>query len=87
MAQFKQVFCCICGGAIGNRGEMGYRDGDLDILYCERCYFSKEEFTIIHGFTCEKAEHVGSGYLHGEDDDSIYDVDGVTYCGRCHVHF
>lgn len=35
-------------------------------------------------FTCEKAPHVGSGYLHAEDDDLPYDVDGVRYCGRCH---
>ena len=38
----------------------------------------------VHGETCIKALHVGSGYLHGEDDDKPYDVDHVKYCGRCH---
>ena len=37
-----------------------------------------------HGVDCPKARHLGAGYLHGEDDDRPYDVDGVTYCGRCH---
>ena len=40
--------------------------------------------TAVHGKTCVKVLHVGSGYLHGEDDDKPYDVDHVTYCGRCH---
>lgn len=34
--------------------------------------------------TCVKVPHTGTGYLHDEDDDSPYDVDGVRYCGRCH---
>src|SRR5690606_15680684 len=34
--------------------------------------------------TCPKVPHVGDGYLHGEDDDAPYSVDGVLYCGRCH---
>lgn len=38
----------------------------------------------IHGRDCKKAPHIGSGYLHAEDDDRPYDVDGVLYCGRCH---
>lgn len=25
------------------------------------------------------------GFLHAEDDDGPFDVDGVEYCGRCHV--
>lgn len=35
---------------------------------------------------CKKVPHIDryGGYLHGEDDDSPYDVDGVAYCGRCH---
>lgn len=33
---------------------------------------------------CEKVPHSGTGYLHDEDDDRPYDVDGVKYCGRCH---
>lgn len=38
-----------------------------------------------HGKTCTKVPHTGEGYLHDETDDGLYDVDGVTYCGRCHV--
>jgi hypothetical protein len=33
---------------------------------------------------CRKVPHIGEGYLHTEDDDRPYDVDGVLYCGRCH---
>jgi hypothetical protein len=35
---------------------------------------------------CGKVPHDqrAGGYLHGEDDDGPYDVDGVLYCGRCH---
>lgn len=39
---------------------------------------------MVHGVNCEKSAHTGDGYMHGEDDDSPYDVDGVMYCGRCH---
>ena len=34
---------------------------------------------------CIKKEHVGDGYLHDANDDTPYDVDGVKYCGRCHL--
>lgn len=37
-----------------------------------------------HGRDCPKVEHVGAGYLHDAADDRPYDVDGVSYCGRCH---
>ena len=40
---------------------------------------------VIHGRTCEKAPHVREGYLHDASDDTPYDVDGVRYCGRCHL--
>lgn len=49
---------------------------------------------IVHGVNCEKVQHAAvlnlgnkqpMGYLHPMDDDSPYDVDGVWYCGRCHV--
>ena len=33
---------------------------------------------------CKKVPHTGEGYLHAEDDDSPYLIDGVKYCGRCH---
>ena len=39
---------------------------------------------LIHGVDCVKVTHSGGGYLHDADDDSPYDVDGVSYCGRCH---
>lgn len=40
----------------------------------------------VHGSTCEKVPHLAvGGYLHGTGADGPYDVDGVTYCGRCHV--
>ena len=40
----------------------------------------------LHGVTCTKRTHTQGqgGYLHGQEDDGPYDVDGVTYCGRCH---
>lgn len=40
---------------------------------------------IQHGVNCPKVEHDRrGGYLHSDDDDRPYDVDGVSYCGRCH---
>lgn len=33
---------------------------------------------------CNKILHTGTGYLHGDNDDTPYDVDGCVYCGRCH---
>jgi len=38
-----------------------------------------------HGVTCKKAPHTRGGYLHGENDDTPYNVDGCNYCGRCHI--
>lgn len=40
-----------------------------------------------HGIDCSKMHHdpMVSGYLHDQTDDSPYYVDGVPYCGRCHV--
>lgn len=44
-----------------------------------------------HGINCPKLVHPPNGAprwcrwsLHGADDDTPYDVDGVAYCGRCH---
>lgn len=40
---------------------------------------------VRHGADCEKVPHnEKGGYLHAAEDDSPYDVDGVSYCGRCH---
>ena len=42
---------------------------------------------ITHGIDCPKSPHrVAGGYEHGEDDDGPYFVDGVKYCGRCHIY-
>ena len=40
---------------------------------------------IIHGHNCKKVPHSSNGYLHSPEDDGHFDVDGVTYCGRCHT--
>ena len=42
--------------------------------------------SVTHGVNCPKTPHVMTGYLHGPEDDTPYDVDGVTYCGRCHQY-
>lgn len=40
---------------------------------------------ITHGVNCPKYAHSNvGGYLHADDDDTPYSVDGVMYCGRCH---
>lgn len=48
--------------------------------------FSIPEEAIVHGVNCQKSIHdrMMTGYLHSENDDRPYDVDGVKYCGRCH---
>ena len=53
-----------------------------------RCPNGRTQFEALeHGVNCEKVEHdpKRTGYLHAADDDRSYDVDGVEYCGRCHV--
>lgn len=53
-------------------------DQDYEIRYGRKV-------SVQHGVTCTKAAHFPrEGYLHGEDDDGPYYVDGVTHCGRCH---
>jgi len=47
-------------------------------------YSCAERCPTDHGVNCVKVIHNSSGFLHGEDDDRPYDVDGVVYCGRCH---
>jgi hypothetical protein len=40
---------------------------------------------IVHGVSCIKVSHEGGeGFLHGDDDDRPYEIDGCSYCGRCH---
>lgn len=43
------------------------------------------KFTGRHGTDCPKVEHIGEGYLHDENWDQPYEVDGLCYCGRCHA--
>jgi hypothetical protein len=43
------------------------------------------ELNMQHGKDCEKVPHTGDGHLHAEADDTPYDVDSTTYCGRCHA--
>lgn len=38
-----------------------------------------------HGTTCRKVPHTGTGHLHGKDYDGAFDIDGLSYCGRCHA--
>lgn len=62
---------------------------------CMECCFCGEKATefeptiraaVVHGKTCPKKPHgPRRGWLHDESDDTPYDIDGVNYCGRCHV--
>lgn len=46
---------------------------------------SQDRLNMRHGIDCIKVEHENrSCYMHEPDDDTPYDVDGVSYCGRCH---
>ena len=78
---------CECGHS--------YRDHDEETAECQRvgCDCAKcdcggpgplEQPPMRHGFDCGKVPHEAEGYLHSATDDSPYDVDGLTYCGRCH---
>jgi hypothetical protein len=41
---------------------------------------------VVHGKTCKKVAHdPRQWYLHNSQDNSAFDVDGVEYCGRCHI--
>ena len=85
-----QAECDQCGAKLsdypGYTGErcpsapFGSCDGSMRLLV--RASVSSE--APRHGVSCPKVAHIGAGYLHGPDDDRPYDVDGVTYCGRCH---
>ena len=81
-----------------NDGEWRDENGDFDDSGLPVTHFQEipdrwetldaDEKKIVtfsrHGVDCPKVKHVGEGYLHGEDDDTPYDVDGAVYCGRCH---
>lgn len=44
----------------------------------------KSATSPTHGINCPKVPHTRHGYLHEASDDGAYDVDGISYCGRCH---
>ena len=65
-------------------------------VYCRKCKtthcqcswaaWREEVLRVRHGINCEKIPHgLGPGFLHGALDDTPYDVDGCSYCGRCHI--
>jgi len=73
--------------------ETGHRQisktvGGAMAFICDELMFERSDAedspVIIHGKTCVKVDHVGNGYLHGDKDDTPYNVDGCLYCGRCH---
>ena len=81
--------------AVGSAAMDLYALGDMeaDKAFAVLAHVNPEPFTwlrdrlnalVTHGKTCRKAKHIGAGYLHGEDHDGPYDVDGMLYCGRCH---
>lgn len=47
---------------------------------------SERQVAVQHGVDCPKAAHVNGGELHAPDDDRPFDVDGLSYCGRCHCY-
>lgn len=74
------AMCGTCGAGIGYVFATG---DDPRPLLAEQ--WNKRTTGAKHGIDCRKAPHVGEGYLHASDDDGPYDVDGLAYCGRCHV--
>ena len=94
-----RLFCPMCGQAFMFSGHciQGVRHSKEHGYLCSiNCYktsemkytrmiLGKNDESIVHGKDCFKQVHIAeSGYLHSENDDSPYDVDGVNYCGRCH---
>ena len=82
--KYPRKRCPFCGRVVtwGPKGDItlmhgcGHRRGDLN--------YKEPNPVLIHGRDCPKVEHSGAGYLHADDYDGGYDVDGVQYCGRCH---
>lgn len=57
---------------------------------CDKCGYVHEPPAIapavVHGVNCKKVAHdFRGGYLHDAYDDTPYNVDGISYCGRCHT--
>ncbi len=66
-------------------------DAEPDEIECPEVWPISKKVTVYeklplieHGKNCPKVLHVGPGYLHGDDDDTPYGIDGIAYCGRCH---
>lgn len=57
------------------------------IVEMDQADLSPERQRKVHGVNCPKVFHdpARTGYLHDDSDDSPYSVDGVDYCGRCHM--
>ena len=66
------------GCSCGSERRKSARFGHPHLAWCD---------LFRHPVDCRKALHdkPEGGYLHGEDDEAPYDVDGVRYCGRCHM--
>lgn len=61
-------------------------DESKAVEYLRSLYQLWEAKCIRHGVNCTKEEHTrDGGYLHDEEDDTPFDVDGIKYCGRCHT--
>ena len=63
-----------------------YCGDDFEMRLCPSCRDIPKLLMMKHGSTCPKEKHKkGQAYMHEEDDDTAYLVDGVFYCGRCHT--
>jgi hypothetical protein len=78
MSGTKTVTCNTCLNPVGN-GRKHTNHCPLNI------HAPSQPPGIRHGHDCEKVTHTLEGYLHAANDDSAYTVDGLKYCGRCHV--
>lgn len=81
--------CPLCFALWRINGPDGYASRDCDCYrthdeYCNLSRPSSDPGAKPSVLKCPKVQHTGTGYLHADDDDRPYDVDGVEYCGRCH---
>lgn len=68
----------------GLLGEIGL--SEIFMKHNYRAVAVKKDQKLRHGVNCIKAPHrLKYGYLHAEDDDTLFNIDGQDYCGRCHV--
>jgi len=68
---------------INNLGPIHHNKTMEDARYALRL---PHTYGTRHGVDCRKVRHrPEGGYLHSDDDDTPYDVDGASYCGRCHM--